>query len=262
VIDLHSHILPGLDDGPPDLAGSLELARAAVAHGTDTMVATPHIREDHHFDPAEIPSRVEALNEELESHGIPLRVVGGGEVAITRLPELDAATLELLSLGAGPYLLVETPYGQTGDLLEHQLFALQERGFRPVLAHPERSPAFIGDLDRLAAIVQRGVLCSFTAGSLGGTFGRPPQRFSIEALEAGLVHNVASDAHDPVHRGPDLSGGFERLDRTLPGILDQAAWLTREAPAAILTGQDLPERPPPPLKVGALRGVARALRRR
>src|SRR3954452_13891716 len=149
MIDLHSHILPGLDDGPADLDGSLALAREAVARGTRKIIATPHVRDDHPYPLDEIDNRVDGLNRAFANQGIDLEVVAGGEVAISKIPDLDEPTLRRVCLGDGTYLLVESPYTQTSQLLEHVLFDLQARGFRPILAHPERSPTFLSDKIRL-----------------------------------------------------------------------------------------------------------------
>src|SRR5438874_5472595 len=140
MIDIHCHILPGLDDGPPTLEESLALARAAAEGGTETIVATPHIRRDHPFEPEEVGPATARLNEALESEGIPLRVVPGGELSISRAAELDRDTLATVAIGGGPYMLVESPYTHLGGLLEETLFDLQVQGFHPILAHPERSP--------------------------------------------------------------------------------------------------------------------------
>jgi protein-tyrosine phosphatase len=258
VIDLHCHILPALDDGPTDLEGSLELARALVAAGIDRVAATPHIREDHPFDPREVPPRVESLNGELRGAGVALDVVPGGEVALSMAPELTDDVLAALCLGGGPYLLVESPYTHATDLLERDLFALQVRGFRPILAHPERSPSFLSDRDRLADLVDRGMLCSITASSMTGRFGRTVRRFTIDLFRAGLVHGVATDAHDPVSRVPDLLAGFRAVEADLPGALKASAWFTRDAPAAVLAGEEVTD--PPRLRSGA--GWMRLLRRR
>src|SRR5438270_6770833 len=105
MIDLHCHILPGVDDGPPDSQASLELAEAAAASGTRTIAATPHIREDHPFDRASITARVDEVNTALRTAGVDIEVVRGGEVALSILPALDDAALGLLRLGGGGYLL-------------------------------------------------------------------------------------------------------------------------------------------------------------
>jgi protein-tyrosine phosphatase len=248
LIDLHCHVLAGLDDGPATLEGSVALASAAAQAGTTVVAATPHVREDHPVDPAEIRPAVEQLNRALRTAGVPIEVVAGGEVAITRLVELGEEDLAALTLGSGPYLLVESPYAWTGSLLEHVLFQMQGSGLRPLLAHPERSPCFRGDLPRLRALVAQGILCSVTAGSMAGRFGAPVRDFTARLFEAGLVHDVASDAHDLERRPPGLLVGFERLEPELPGLLDHANWYTRLAPAAILEGDPLPPCPPSPVR--------------
>jgi protein-tyrosine phosphatase len=244
VIDLHCHVLPGLDDGPAEIDDSIALVRLAAADGTRTIVATPHVREDYPFALAEIAIGVKALNDSLERAGIDVRIVAGAEVAISRLSQLDDETLNTVALGGSSSMLVESPYQQATDMLEDTLFNLQLRGFRPVLAHPERSPSFMKNPDRLAQLVDRGVLCSVTAASMAGRFGRTVQRFSKVLFERGLVHDVASDAHNLRSRAPGLTAGFRILDREhLPGLVEQIAWYTEEAPAAIVAGGPLPERP-------------------
>jgi protein-tyrosine phosphatase len=244
VVDLHCHILPGLDDGPAQIGDSLELARAAERAGITRIAATPHVREDYPFDPLEIEPRVRQLNVELGRAAIGLEVVSGAELGITKARELDDDTVSALCLGTGAYLLVESPYTQVTDLLEQEVFELQLRGFRPVLAHPERSPSFLGDARRLAVLAERGVLCSVTAGSLAGRFGGSVQRFALELFAEGLVHNVASDAHDSTRRPPDLTAGLAALEAAMSGASEAARWYTEDVPAAILAGADLPGAPP------------------
>jgi protein-tyrosine phosphatase len=224
----------------------VELARALQEAGTRTVAATPHIREDHPFPLELIGPRVDDLNRLLADRGVEVEVVAGAEVALSKLTELDDETLRQLCLREGPYLLVESPYTYAPDLLEKVVSDLQGRGFRPMLAHPERSPSFLEDPRRLRRLVESDVLCSVTAASMAGTFGGAVRRFTLELFRGGLVHNVASDAHDPTHRSPNLRHGFERLDADLPGLADQAGWFTVDAPAAILAGADLPPPPAPP----------------
>jgi protein-tyrosine phosphatase len=245
LIDLHCHLLPGLDDGPATLDESLALARAASEKGIEAIVATPHIREDYPFDPAEIAPRARELEQALADAGIPLRVVQGAEVAITKVPDLDQSTLSTLCLGDSRYMLVESPYTYATTILEETVFDLQVQGFVPVLAHPERAPSFQQEPERLAGLVERGVLCSVTAASMIGTFGRTVQRFTALIFSKGFVHNVASDAHDPVRRPIDLRAGFGVIEREVPGLAAQAAWFTATVPAAITAGRELP--PPPEL---------------
>jgi protein-tyrosine phosphatase len=243
VIDLHNHILPGLDDGPEALEGSLALARAAVAAGVRTIVATPHIDHIYEVSPGAVGAEVEALSAELAREGIGLELAAGGEVSLSRLNELDEEDRAAVQLGAGPFLMLEAPY-VTGLDFDLQAYRLRLQGQEVLLAHPERSPLFQREPDRLARLVDAGVLCSMSAGSIAGEFGRRVRAFAVRLLGDGLVHNISSDAHDHRRRPPDVRSRLQRAERALPGLSAQTPWLTEEAPAAILAGEELPPRPP------------------
>jgi protein-tyrosine phosphatase len=246
VIDLHCHILPGLDDGPVNLDFSLAMARSAEEAGINVAVATPHVRSDYPNEPDQIAAAVHELNEAVAEEGIELRVLAGAEVSLQSAVELDDATLASLCLATGDCLLVESPYRSIDIDLEGILRELQARGFRPLLAHPERCPIFQRDPSRLARLVNGGTMCSITSGSLAGRFGTTVRRFSLDLLYDGLVHDVASDAHDHLHRPPDLLTGFESAEREVPGIRGHATWFTVTAPVAIVTGRALPPPHDPP----------------
>lgn len=246
MIDLHCHILPAVDDGADDLATARAMARMAVEDGVRTIAATPHVSPTYPLDPATIEFGVERLNAALLEEDLPLSVCNGGELAATSVMELDDEDLQRVALGGGDCLLVESPYVSDVPFFEELIFGLQLRGFRPMLAHPERSPMFQGDPDRLAVLVARGALCSVTTGSMAGAFGTTVRRFTISLFSEGLVHDVASDAHDQSRRPPGLRAGFLALDTELPGIGAQMPWFTEECPSAILAGRPLPPRPRPP----------------
>lgn len=245
MIDIHCHILPGLDDGPATEDDSLELARAAVAAGTRAVVATPHIRSDHPFAHERIEELAARLRERLAAENVELELLTGGEIALSELDLIDEGRLRELALGTGDCVLVECPYSPVGELLEGMLADLRRRGFRPVLAHPERAPAFHDDPARLARLVEGGVLTSITAGSMEGRFGKPARSLCVRMLKDGLVHDVASDAHS-ARRPPGMMRGFQALADELRGLEDQAAWYVRDAPAAMVSGRPLPPRPPAP----------------
>jgi protein-tyrosine phosphatase len=253
VIDLHSHILPGVDDGPATLEGSLELARAAVAAGTRTILATPHIHTDERIDAAMVADRLAVLRPALAEAEIPLEVLPGGEIAIWRLVDLDDGALRALALGGGPYVLAESPFSPTIGEFEPLVFDLFARGLRVLLAHPERCPAFQREPARLERLVASGVLVQITAGSMTGAFGSTVRRFTTTLLRDGLVHVVASDAHDAVKRPPGLTAGFDALERELPGLGERRTWMTEQVPRAILDGTALPAAPPLPRQAGFLR---------
>jgi protein-tyrosine phosphatase len=262
VIDIHCHILPGLDDGPANLDFSLAMARAAVESGTQLMVATPHIRADFDVDPEEIETRVDLFNDRLQRDRLPLRVLPGAEIGWAGATDLDDVLLAKLSLGSGRRVLLESPYGRKPVDLESIIATLAGRGFQAVLAHPERCPLFQRDLERLRKIVAQGTLCSITAGSMLGRFGAPVRAFTVEMLRSGLVHDVASDAHDHIHRPPGLVEGFGSVKDEIPGIDQHAPWYTVTAPVAILAGNPLPKAPvlgaPPPSRLRRLLGRSNA----
>lgn len=243
MVDLHSHILPGLDDGAPDLKASLAIADAAARDGTTTIVATPHVSLSYDAEPAVITAGVQTVQAALAEQEIDLRIEAGAEVAVARLIELDDGALEPLCVGRGPYLLVESPYSAS-PFLERLIFDLQTRGFKPLLAHPERCPIFQRDRRLLERLVSQGALCSVTAGSLTGSFGRTVQRFTRELLRAELVHDISSDAHDTTRRPPGLSAAARELRTELPELAGRADWYCRQVPSSILEGEPLPRRPP------------------
>jgi protein-tyrosine phosphatase len=246
VVDLHSHILPGLDDGADDIEVSLGMARIAVGEGVQTMAATPHVNSDYSVDPDTMLSGVAELNAALADAGIALTVLPGAEISMPSAAGLTDDELTSFSIGGGKTLLIESPYLKGVGSMEELFFDLQLRGFRVLLSHPERCPIFLDDLDRLRQIVARDVYCSVNTGSLAGAFGRRARAFALDLARGGLVHSIASDAHDEVQRPPGLLVGLRAAEQELPGLSDQADWYTRAAPAALVAGEQLPARPAPP----------------
>lgn len=250
MIDMHSHVLAGIDDGPRDTAGSLEILRAAEAAGIRTLMATPHVSGRYHNDPGTIAAAFELLGDALGSDAPAVEVRLGAEIAVTQIAELDPETLAQLRLGDGPWLLVEPPFSERAAGIEAAISEVHRLGHRVLLAHPERCPVFHRDPRLLESLVDRGVLTSLTAGSLVGRFGSPAKQLARALLDAGLAHNVASDAHDAVNRPPSISPELAAAGRS---ALED--WLTREVPAAILSGGEIPRRPTAPA------GVKRGWRR-
>jgi protein-tyrosine phosphatase len=235
--------LPGVDDGPADEAAALALARAAARAGTHTIVATPHRSRRWRTEPAAVAEGVARMRDLYERDGIDIELLTGGEVAIDEAERLGDATLTGFRLGGGPYLLVESPYEFAGIELERTIAGLLERGHGVVLAHPERCPAFIDRPRRLRDLVDRGALCSVTAGALAGHFGTASRWFALELLRDGLAHSVDSDAHDAAQRPPGLSDGLRAAAAQLPSLGRLAPWLAEAVPEAILRGDPLPARP-------------------
>jgi len=242
VIDLHCHLLPGVDDGPATVEDALALAQAAVGCGTRTIVATPHVSARYPNDAARIAEAAGALAEHLRAHGISLEVLTGSEIAFSHLIDVDAAELARLGLGGGNWLLVEPPFSATAAGLDDLVLELVHAGHGVILAHPERCPAFEREPRLLHSLVDQGVLTSLTAGSLVGRFGSKVRRFASQLVDAGVVHNVASDAHGAPSRGPSIAAELEQA-----GLGYLRAWLTDTVPRAILAGErTVPPAPEPP----------------
>jgi protein-tyrosine phosphatase len=238
VIDLHCHVLPGIDDGPQAIAGSLALARAAADAGVLTLVATPHVSWRYQNGAAAISALVDELSARLAGEGVELELRAGAEVAMTRIAELDDAELARLRLGGGEWLLLEPPFSPIVTGLESIAQEVRQRGNRVLLAHPERCPAFHRDPRMLGSLVRSGVLTSITAGSLVGRFGGTVRRFALRLVQEELVHNVASDAHDLADRAPGIRDELEQA-----GLAALEDWLAEAVPAAILDGGPIPPRP-------------------
>jgi protein-tyrosine phosphatase len=239
VIDLHTHILPGLDDGARTLADAVELARAAVADGVTTVAATPHVRDDYPTSADAMHRGVETLRSALSVEGIPLEVLPGAEIALDRLRELSSSELARFGLGGNPdYILVEFPYYGWPLPLADQVTDLLARGIVPVLAHPERNSDVQRDPDRLRPLVDLGALCQVTAASVEGRLGKAPRAAASAMLQRGLAHVLSSDAHAPHIRGMGLATAIEAI-----GDDALTSWLTVGVPAAIIAGEWLPPRP-------------------
>jgi protein-tyrosine phosphatase len=241
VIDLHTHVLPGIDDGPEDLAGSVAVAEVAAHGGVRTLVATPHLRADHpSVRPAELAERARALTDHLRARGLPVHVLPGAEVDLETATALTDAELAFATLaGNGSDLLLETPYRTLPADFEAQVLALAARGFRITLAHPERNPALKEDPDRVGALVEQGVLVQLTARSLAG---RPSATAKL-LFEHGWAHVLASDAHAVDRRPPDLGASVRQAVDAFPHARAELEWMVTAAPRAIIDGRPLPARP-------------------
>jgi protein-tyrosine phosphatase len=238
MIDLHCHVLPGIDDGPETIEGSVALARSALAAGIGTLVATPHVNARTPNDSATIARLVKDVNARLAAEQVELQVQPGAEIAMTQLDEVAPAELERLGLGGGRWLLVEPPFTLVATGLQDIVLGLQRRGHGVVLAHPERCPALHRDRRIVPTLADAGVIMSVTAGSLVGRFGGEVRRYALALAREGLIHNVTSDAHDSVKRPPGLTEGLEQA-----GLAPLADWLTRLVPEAILQDEPIPARP-------------------
>jgi protein-tyrosine phosphatase len=241
LIDLHCHVIPGLDDGPATLGESLALCRAALGAGTSTIIATPHVNWTYPaVDAATVRDRVAAVNAALRDASIELGVEIGAEIALSRVGDMSDAEIALLRLGGGPYSLIECPHaGGAAAAIEAMLTRLAASGHSIVLAHPERCPVFQSNPRLLPALIGAGMLSCITARSLTGDFGSRAHTYAWQLLSSGHVHAIASDAHDAIGRPPDLAPALARA-----GLNDsQIEYFASSSPQAIIDGAPVP-RPP------------------
>lgn len=212
MIDIHCHILPGVDDGAKTEEDSLAMARDAVAQGIDTIIATPHHRNGKYDNErASIIQNVAILRELLIFEGIPLNILAGQETRINGEMIEDINKGELLSLNDTKYLFVEFPSGSVPRYAQQMLFDIQVAGYIPVIVHPERNQELILNPAKLYEFVQKGALTQITAASLVGKFGKNIQKFSDQLIGANLTHFIASDAHNTTTRGFCLEEAFRYL---------------------------------------------------
>lgn len=207
-VDIHFHLLWGVDDGPPDLAVSRRLSSLALQGGTAAIIATPHCNSRYAFDPAVAKEQLATLSEASEDPAL----FSGCEL------EINDETLRSLrsnpcryALAGGRYVLVELPHRFPYDRLLLVLDQLLDLELRPILAHPERYPLFWERPHLAGHWVERGGLLQLTADALAGRYGRRAGSLAKELIGAGLAHFVASDAHDPSKRPPGLQDAFGRV---------------------------------------------------
>jgi protein-tyrosine phosphatase len=241
LIDLHSHILPGVDDGARTLEESVDIARAAAGDGITAIAATPHVREDYPTEAETMEQGVAQVRGALAEAGIELELYAGGELALDWLDRLEREEIRRFGLGGNPaFLLVEFPYFGWPLDLPDRLFKLRLAGFTPVLAHPERNAEVQEAPERLEGLVETGTLVQVTAASLDGRLGRAPRETGLKLVELGHAHLLASDAHHPGIRTVGMSAAAEAVgDEAL------ANWLTETVPRAIVENRRIPERPEP-----------------
>jgi protein-tyrosine phosphatase len=238
LIDLHAHVLPGIDDGPTDVEGAIELLEEAAAHGVKGFAATPHVSERYPTTADAMERGIARLTAHIEARSLPLRLLAGGEIAWDSVARIRPAELRRFSLGGrGRFLLVELPWDAAPDTAA-TLRVLRELALRPVIAHPERYAYIQAAPASLDSLIEAGALAQVTISSLLGEHGRAAASTARSLLENGLVHLLASDVHG---RGIRRAGLWEARAALADEPL--VSWLTQDVPLAVVRGADLPPRP-------------------
>ena len=210
--ELHFHALPGLDDGPASLEESVELLRLAARDGTDTVVATPHVRTDYVTNVSDLPDRVRELSAAATAEGIAVDLRTGGELGHEMVGRLSQLELSVIAQGppAGRWLLVEAPFHAIGEDFHSAADELRDRGFAVLIAHPERSAdATLDGSAGLRRELAAGSLAQVNAQSITGDHGPDARAAAFELIAEGLASVVASDAHGPTR--PPLLGEVRGL---------------------------------------------------
>ena len=254
MIDLHTHILPGVDDGVRTMEDAVAFAKVAAADGIKTIVATPHYREGFYVNPREeVVAGVAALNATLAAEAVAVEVLPGAEVHVS------ADLVERVKAGHAPTLadngktvLFELSMSQYPFDLGNMVYKMRLAGLQVLFAHPERIRYFQDDVKRYEEVVRLGAFGQLTSGSALGLFGSEVEEFSEELARKGLVHVLASDAHNTRGRSPILSRAVERVgDWVGPSL---ATRMVNDIPRAFLEGRD-PDLPPPEEPKGRQRSL-------
>lgn len=238
IIDTHCHILPWVDDGPAEISESVEMAKIAAADGITHIVATPHVNRLYSHNRADAAQRfataLHRLRYRLKAEGVPIKVMAGAEIADT-----CARTMDLSDLGLNKtnHLLVEFPHTHlpvdAGDLL----FNLAVKGYKPIIAHPERNPSVIENPNRLFELRKTGALVQMTASSLTDKRNADVYRCAMYLLKKGAVEVIASDAHNTNGRRPVLSKAIKVISKVMGE--KQARQMVLENPIHILVGDGI-----------------------
>ena len=205
-IDIHSHVIPGIDDGAKDMETSMQMLRIAAEQGTSHIIATPHYFPGiTQYDVSTIVNHCSILNDLTAAAGMKIKILPGSEVFLTPdVPERCVAS-EICTLNQSSHMLIELPFTSYPLYMDDVLYKLQLEGITPIIAHPERNANIFLHHTQVDEYVNRGILIQVNSGSITGLFGKTVQKAAMQLIQKGLVHFVASDAHTCGGRSPNLT---------------------------------------------------------
>lgn len=239
MVDLHCHLLPGIDDGSKNMKISLRLAREATENGVTHALLTPHHMNGHYVNhKRDVIRKTKEFQEQLKSHNIPLTVFPGQEVRINGnlLDALDKDDILFADTG-NKYMMLEFPDDDVPHYTNQMIFDLQQRGIIPIIVHPERNTKIMKNPDLIYQLLEKGCLSQITASSYVGTFGKKVENFSRQLIEAGQGYVFASDAHDLPGRKYEMKQAFDKLQRELGyDLVEQYQQNAR----SIINGENVP----------------------
>ena len=239
MIDLHHHLLPGLDDGSPDMETSLAMARMAANDGITHVVCTPHANHRYPYDPFRVEDLIANLRIRLADAGIALQLVRGADFHLTyeNIQEALADPARFSIAGRG-YLMTELPDYGAFSAYDETYYELGRAGMTPVVTHPERNPTLQDNPDKLLDWLRLGALIQVTSSSILGHMGKKAQRLSFTLLDNKWVHFIATDAHNLTSRPPRLSEAHREVTRRFGQAYADA--LCTSNPLCALEGKPLP----------------------
>jgi protein-tyrosine phosphatase len=244
MVDLHHHLLPGLDDGSPDLQTSIAMARMAADDGITHVVCTPHANHRYPFDPKIIAQRLAELRQALADAGITLILGSGCDFHISYDNVQDAIlSPRKYTVNGGEYLMIELPDFAVPLNLSETLYQLRVAGMTPILTHPERNPTLQRDEDRLAEWVRSGLLLQVTANSVTGQMGKLAEKMAHKLLANRWVHFISTDAHNLLSRPPEMGPAYDLISRRYGS--EYADLLCTTNPLSVFDNRHLPQQEEP-----------------
>ena len=251
MIDIHSHILPAVDDGSGSESESLLMLEDAIREGIHTIVATPHFNHKYTNEKSKILTGVEKLKQIIKANHLKIDVLPGQEIRIYGELLADYEAGKLLTIANNPpsvndasYMLVEFPFGHVPNYTERLLYDIELHGIRPIIAHPERNSQLLENPEKLYNLVTKGALTQLTTASLTGFFGKNIQKFSDQLIKANLVHTIATDAHNISDRSFDMSQAYEEIMKKYGA--DYVSYFKKNA-QLIISGKPIDGEQPQPI---------------
>lgn len=254
MIDLHCHILPGIDDGPKTMEESLQMVKEAAKQGIHTIVATPHHQNGKYQNEKQIIlHHVDKLNALLKDQEIAVKILPGQEIRLygELIQDYDSGTI-LTKNETGKYILVEFPSNHVPRYTESLLYDIQLKGLIPIIAHPERNTEIIERPGLLYDLIKKGALSQVTAASLTGEFGKKIKKFSMQLIEHNLAHMIASDAHNTTSRSFKLREAYDVLEKEFGTDMH---YLFQETVYSIISGQSIYKLDPEHIRRKKLFGI-------
>ncbi|WJY26427.1 tyrosine-protein phosphatase [Sporosarcina trichiuri] len=214
MIDMHCHLLFGVDDGPKTIEETMRLLETLHAEGVTGIISTSHaLQPQYHVPAEEVKSQLRLLEDILAGSDTPVTLHSGHEVRLAEDIVDKVKTGEVLTLAGSNYLLLELPSGSVPAYTTSIISQLLTEGITPIIAHPERNRGISEKPERLERLVHAGALSQITAGSIAGGFGKAIQKLSLQLIEANLVHCYGSDAHNTANRPPLFEKGLDILEK-------------------------------------------------